>query len=160
MVTIIEKRTVVIAGMVAVLIVLAVLPGCKKQSEPGGSSESRPAEPKTEKAVSEPVAQQPAVTGSGKGFRILYAGRPGSDREKDFVSFLRKHFDVVQTGNLETFKEAETQGFDVTLLDWDAGGLKGRPCPEVSESFSRPVVTIGVPGAEICSQWRLKTGYL
>jgi hypothetical protein len=91
--------------------------------------------------------------------RILYAGRPGSDREKEFVGFLKKYFDVVQTGNLETFKEADTQGFDVTLLDWDSGQIHG-PKPKVSESFSRPVVTLGVPGGLICRQWRLKTGYL
>jgi hypothetical protein len=91
--------------------------------------------------------------------RILYAGRPGSDREKDFVGFLKKYFDVVQTGNLETFKEADTQGFDVTLLDWDWNDLQG-PRPTVSESFSRPVITIGVPGGLIGRQWRLKTGYL
>ncbi|OHB65489.1 MAG: hypothetical protein A2Y77_11055 [Planctomycetes bacterium RBG_13_62_9] len=91
--------------------------------------------------------------------RILYAGRPGSDREKDFVDFLKKYFDVVQTGNLETFREADTQGFDVTLLDWDWNELRG-PRVTVSENFSRPVITIGVPGGMICRQWRLKTGYL
>jgi hypothetical protein len=94
-----------------------------------------------------------------RGLRILYAGRPGSDREKDFVGFLRKYFDVVQTGNLETLKESDMQGCDVTLLDWDCGEIRG-PRLAVSESFSRPVVTLGVPGAMICRQWRLKTGYL
>jgi hypothetical protein len=91
--------------------------------------------------------------------KILYAGRPGSDREKDFVGFLKKYFDVVQTGNLQTFKETDTQGFDVTLLDWDWNDLRG-PNPAVSPSFSRPVVTLGVPGGMICRQWRLKPGYL
>jgi hypothetical protein len=91
--------------------------------------------------------------------KILYAGRPGSDREKDFVGFLKKYFDVVQTGNLETFKETDTQGFDVTLLDWDANVLEG-PYPKVSEGFARPLITLGVRGGLICRQWRLKTGYL
>jgi len=100
----------------------------------------------------------PAAPELGK-LRILYAGRPGSDREKDFVGFLKKYFDVVGTGNLETFKETDTQGFDVTLLDWDWNELQG-PRPTVSESFSRPVVTIGVPGGLIGRQWRLKTGYM
>ena len=96
---------------------------------------------------------------SNRSLRILYAGRPGSEREKDFVAFLRQHFDTVQTGNLEKFQEADTQGFDVTLLDWDWNELKG-PRPSVSAGFSRPVVTLGVPGGLICRQWRLKTGYL
>ena len=96
---------------------------------------------------------------SSNGLRILYAGRPGSDREKDFVAFLREHFDVVQTGDLRRFKESDTQGFDVTLLDWDNDVLEG-PWPQVSEGFSRPVITLGVAGGGICQQWRLKTGYL
>jgi hypothetical protein len=91
--------------------------------------------------------------------RILYVGHAGSDREKDFVGFLKKYFDVVQTGNLQTFKETDTQGFDVTLLDWDWNDIKG-PKPTVSQGFSRPVITIGVPGGMICRQWKLKTGYL
>jgi hypothetical protein len=90
--------------------------------------------------------------------RVLYAGRPGSGREKDFVSFLKKYFEEVQTGNLETFNETDTQGFDVTLLDWDANVLEG-PDPGVSASFARPVVTLGVRGGLICREWRLKTGY-
>jgi len=94
-----------------------------------------------------------------RSLRILYAGRPGSEREKDFVGFLKKYFDVVQTGNLQTFQEADTQGFDVTLLDWDWNEFKV-PRPKISESFSRPLITLGVPGGLICSQGRLKTGYL
>jgi len=94
-----------------------------------------------------------------RGLKVLYAGRPGSDREKDFVAFLKEHFDTVRTGNLQTFKETDTQGFDVTLLDWDANEFKG-PRPRLSESFSRPMITLGVPGGLIASQWRLKTGYL
>jgi hypothetical protein len=94
-----------------------------------------------------------------RNLKILYAGRPGSDREKDFVDFLKKYFNVVQTGNLETFQEADTQGFDVTLLDWDRIDFEG-PRPKVSEGFSRPIMTLGVPGGVLCQAWRLKTGYL
>jgi len=94
-----------------------------------------------------------------RSLKILYAGRPGSSREKDFVDFLVEYFDVVRTGNLQTFTESDTQGFDVTLLDWDANDFNG-PKPAVSASFSRPIITFGVPGGLISSQWRLKTGYL
>jgi hypothetical protein len=94
-----------------------------------------------------------------RSLKILYAGRPGSDREKDFVAFLKKHFDMVRTGNLETFQEADAQGFDVTLLDWDFNVFEG-PCPALSEDFSRPVITLGVHGSMLCSRWRLKTTYL
>ena len=94
-----------------------------------------------------------------RSLKVLYAGRPDSDREKDFVAFLKKHFDVVRTGNARTFREADTQGFDVTLIDGDWTGFH-EPRPEVSESFARPVMTLGAPGALLCSSWRLKTGYL
>jgi hypothetical protein len=94
-----------------------------------------------------------------RSLKILYAGRPGSEREKYFVAFLQKHFDTVQTGNLETFQEADTRGFDVTLLDWDWNEFEG-PKPVISEGFSRPIMTLGVPGGLICDRWRLKTGYL
>jgi hypothetical protein len=106
-------------------------------------------------------AQSQAAPAAGEvsKLRILYAGHPGTDREKDFVGFLKKYFDVVRTGDLATFKEADTQGFDVTLLDWDINEFKG-PRPRLSQNFSRPVMTLGVPGGLISLQWRLKTGYL
>jgi len=103
---------------------------------------------------------QPApAAGELSKLRILYVGHGGSDREKEFVAFLKKYFAVVQTGNLPTFQEADTAGFDVTLLDWDTNEFKG-PRPKISETFSRPMITLGVPGGLIASQWRLKTGYL
>jgi hypothetical protein len=93
-----------------------------------------------------------------RSLKILYAGRPGTDREKDFVGFLKRYFDVVRTGNLKTFKEADAENFDVTLLDWDWNAFE-EPGPEISETFSRPVVTLGVAGALMCRNWRLKTAY-
>jgi len=108
---------------------------------------------------SQAQSPSPPAAGEVSKLRILYAGRPGSDREKDFVGFLKQYFDVVQTGNLETFQEADTRGFDVTLLDWDVPVLKG-PCPAFSDGFSRPVITLGVHGSMICSRGRLKMTYL
>jgi hypothetical protein len=98
-------------------------------------------------------AREPAPV--NRSLKILYAGRPGSDREADFVAFLQQQFDVVRTGNLETLREADLQGFDVTLLDWDGNVFAG-PCPQFSESFSRPVITLGVHGSMICSRLQLK----
>jgi len=138
-----------------ILLALAALPGCKKQGEP--------VEPAP--APSEPNAQMPAVeteavdADADKDFRILYAGHPGSEREGDFIQFLRRHFGTVETGDLEKFAEAQCDGFDVTILDYDGEGFEA-PRPRISEQFSRPLVTVGVPGGLMCSQWRLKTGYL
>jgi len=109
-------------------------------------------------ARSRAQSQSASPTGEVSKLRILYAGRPGSDREKGFVTFLQEHFDTVRTGDLRTFQEADTRNVDVTLLDWDWNELNG-PRPRLSESFSRPVMTLGVPGGVICDNWRLKTGY-
>ena len=124
-------------GVVSVALLVVLLAGTWSRAQ----SESAPAETERSK------------------LRLLYAGRPGSDRERDFVGFLKQYFDVVQTGNLQTFKEADTQGFDVTLLDWDWNATTG-PRPRVSATFSRPVMTLGVPGGFMCRQWKLKTGYM
>lgn len=124
------------------LLLLGVLWGCKGKNLPDSQS-------------------GPTDTGSkaARGLRILYAGHPGSPREKDFVGFLRAHFAVVETGDLAAFNGSQSDGFDVTLLDYDGDGFKA-PRPRLPEGFSRPILTIGVPGGLMCSQWRLKTGYL
>jgi len=95
----------------------------------------------------------------GRPLRILYAGHPGSEREKDFVDFLGGYFGPIETADLKTFRQSQCDDFDVTLLDYDGDGFKA-PRPHISSDFSRPIVTIGVPGALMCSGWRLKTGYL
>ena len=92
--------------------------------------------------------------------RILYAGRPGSDREKDFVGFLKKYFDVVETGNLETFKETDTQGFDVTLLDWDWNDLQRSASDGLPELLPSGHDPRSSGRADRVRSGALKTGYL
>ncbi len=91
--------------------------------------------------------------------RILYVGHPASDREKDFVRFLTEHFRQVRTDDLANFKEKQTEGFDVIILDYDGDGFK-TPRPRLSSEYVRPTVTVGVTGALICGSMSLKTGYL
>ncbi len=91
--------------------------------------------------------------------RILYVGHPGSEREGDFVEFLREHFVLVETGDLAKFREGQTEGFDVTILDYDGDGFES-PKPGLSREYSRSTVTVGVVGAFICDSAQLKTGYL
>jgi len=100
----------------------------------------------------------PAVAEMGK-LRLLYVGHPGSDREKDFAQFLGQHFATVKTGDLKAFTDKDADGFDVTILDYDGDGFKA-PRPKVSLGFSHPLVTVGVAGGLMCSQWGLKTGYM
>lgn len=90
--------------------------------------------------------------------KLYYAGKPGSEREKDFVAFLREHFSDVQTGDFAAFTGQQADGFDVVLLDWDGDAFKG-PHPVIAPDYARPTVTIGVAGAFVCSARGLKTGY-
>lgn len=91
--------------------------------------------------------------------RIVYAGHPGSAREKDFVQFLAKYFTEVKTADLATFRDKQAEGFDVVILDYDGDGFKS-PRPNLSKSYSRATVTVGVVGAFICGSRGLKSGYL
>lgn len=86
-----------VAGLI--LLVLTASWGCKREEPPASQPGSAAAYPESNRAL-----------------RILYAGRPGSEREKDFVAFLRQNFDTVKTGDLGKFEEADAQGCDVTLL--------------------------------------------
>lgn len=161
------KRTSVICGGFAVLLVLFWLGGCKKQSEPAPTAPGAPNRTTTP-APNEPNRGMPMPAGAnepnaqadaGGDLRILYAGHPGSEREADFVQFLRQHFGTVETTNLEGFAKSECEGFDVTLMDWEWNDFEG-PRPVRAEMPSGPVVTLGVPGGLICRGWQLKTGYL
>ncbi len=91
--------------------------------------------------------------------RVLYAGHAGSAREKEFVDFLGEHFRQVQAVELLSFKPAQADGFDVVVMDYD-GDLFKTHFPQLPRSYARATVTVGVPGALICSGLRLKTGYL
>ncbi|NQV32518.1 MAG: hypothetical protein HQ515_07480 [Phycisphaeraceae bacterium] len=91
--------------------------------------------------------------------KLLYAGHPGSDREKDFVGFLEKHFVHVETCDLKGFKQSQSKGFAVTLMDYDGDGFKA-PRPSVRREYEGSLMTVGVIGAFICGNLQLKTGYL
>lgn len=90
---------------------------------------------------------------------ILYAGLPNTDRAKDFVGFLKKHFKQVETTDYTTFTGNYTSDFDVAIIDHNGIGFR-TPRPNISRQYSRATVTMGVPGAFICSNLSLKTGYL
>src|SRR5436309_1779294 len=64
------------------------------------------------------VPSPTAPDGGPIDLRVLYAGNPGSDRERDFTSFLGRHFARVGTTDYERFKEADAQGYDVVIFDW------------------------------------------
>jgi hypothetical protein len=91
--------------------------------------------------------------------RVLYAGKPGSDREADFKRFLEENITKVGTGDFEKFKPADADDYDVVIFDWPStyprnedgtidsanlDGMKMPTAPELGENFDRPAVLIGV----------------
>lgn len=136
---------------------VAISGGCKKKEQPEEARQAVPAEETQQVSASEKIDK--ADISEKFNLRILYVGHPDSAREKDFVNFLTKQFKAVETADLKDFNEGQTDGFDVTILDYDGDGFKS-PRPNISRNFSRPMFTVGVAGALMCSRWRLKTGYL
>ena len=96
--------------------------------------------------------------------RVIYFGHPQTPRAKDFVGFLEKHFSKVGQGDLDTFRESDAAGYDVTLLDYDELKVVNNriqmPKTVVSKQYIRPTVTIGAMGALVSQQLGFQTGYL
>ncbi|UCG57041.1 MAG: hypothetical protein JSU70_19525 [Phycisphaerales bacterium] len=162
-----KYRITYIALAVLLVGLLSGLSGCRKKDQPQETQRPSPVESK--ESIPDQVDSRRLVpapersyepNASGKiDLRILYAGHPDSEREKDFVEFLTKNFKAVEMADLSDFDESFTKDFDVTILDYDGDGFKAPRCRDLS-GLSRPVVTVGVPGALMCSGWQLKTGYL
>ncbi len=96
--------------------------------------------------------------------RVIYFGHPQSARAKDFVGFLGQHFTQVGQGDLDTFRESDAAGYDVTILDYDELKVVNNriemPKKMVSRQFARPTITLGATGALVSERLGLKTGYL
>ena len=103
------------------------------------------------------IEPKTAVEPEGKfDLKIFYAGHRGSDREKEFVAFLKKHFAHVETGDLGKFDGSQADAVDVTILDYDGTA----PEPSIPEDYTAATITMGVAGAKICSSLGLATGYM
>ncbi len=96
--------------------------------------------------------------------RVIYFGELETARGKDFLNFLRSHFENVGSGQLSAFREETTAPYDVVILDY--GELKvsnnriEMPPNPVRRGFKRPTITVGATGALISERLGLKTGYL
>ena len=101
---------------------------------------------------------------------VLYAGHPGSARERDFLTFLRGQVRNAAATDYRTFTADRARGFDVILFDWtsiyprdqegrvaaDAGGLDIPAPPALSMDFDRPAVLIGQAGGSVAEALGLK----
>jgi hypothetical protein len=120
------------------------------------------------------VLGQPSRAGEPIALNVLYAGNPGSDREKDFTTFLGKAFAKVGTTDYRAFKEDDARGYDVVILDWtsiyprdDQGklkqgssGLNSPAPPKLSSTFDRPIILIGAAGGFATMPSQLKINWL
>jgi hypothetical protein len=120
------------------------------------------------------VLAEPAGAGERFPLAVLYAGNPGSDREKDFAAFLGKSFDKIGTTDYRTFKQDDAKGYDVVILDWtsiyprddqgkmkkDFAGLNSPKPPTLSETFDRPTILIGAAGGYATQRLSLKINWL
>ncbi len=140
-----------------ILAAAITLIGCRK-SQPD-EAEQTAQTPKTENNTPRTENEVLALPGGAINLKILYAGRPGSDREKDFVAFLSKHFAQVTTGDLAEVNDARAAAVDVVIFDYD-GKSSDAPMPDISDDYSVPTITLGVVGANISSELGLATGYM
>jgi len=136
---------------------LAISGGCKKKEQPEDTQQAVSTEETKHISASDKIDE---VDVSEKiELRILYAGLPNTERAKDFVEFLAKHFKQVETTDYNTFTEDKTDGFDVTIIDYDGQDTRA-PLPSISREYSRATITVGSPGADLGNRLSLKTGYL
>lgn len=118
------------------------------------------------------AADAPTTAGEGgpevvkSPLRVLYAGKPESDREADFVAFLTERFATVKTGDYEKFVPEDAEEFDVVIFDWpsiyprdeqgkidwkDETMHQPKP-PAIDGKFARPAILIGGAGGGLSHQ--------
>ena len=147
--------------LILLLALVFTLSACKKKQSPQARDETQ-----IDSVKSVTQSQPPQIiTGSKIPLRILYVGLPDTERQKDFVSFLSGNFTEVKTAGLDTFTEEQTRDSDVIILDKDGiqwGSRGGNPLRDlqVSAQYSRPTLSLGIPGAFWTDRMRLKTGYM
>ena len=102
--------------------------------------------------------------------KVLYAGNPGSSREQDFQTFLKKHFVQVDTTDYQKFTGDRAKGFDVVIFDWtsiyprdqdgkikkEINALNMPTSPELTEQYGRPTIMIGAVAGSVGKSLRLK----
>ena len=89
---------------------------------------------------------------------VLYAGFPGTPRERSFVKLLGSAFARVETIELEKLNSTSAESFDVIVADWSERFEEGRFVgPQGFENrlgreFTRPIVMVGAIGGRLPEQ--------
>lgn len=116
------------------------------------------------------LAANPTWADEPVDLKVIYAGNPGSDREKEFAGFLGKHFANVGTTDYQKFREDEAKPYDVVIFDWtsiyprDEDGkipekltaLNSPTAPKLSGEYDRPTILIGAAGGYVAMPLKLK----
>lgn len=145
-------------AVILLLGVLFALQVFKKKESPPTQQETQDASVKSDDLQ--------MTAGDKIPLKILYVGLTNTIRQKDFVSFLSDNFTEVKTADLYAFKEEQTNNSDVIILDKDgiqwANRGDGKPLMDypVSNQYSRPTISMGIPGAFWADRMGLKTGYM
>ena len=135
---------------------LLAIPLCWGCGEKGPGPESQQQSNTVETTIK---TVQPIVSSSKIPLRVLYVGLPDTERQKDFVTFLGKHFSQIDTADYDAFTEGQTKDCDVAIFDKD--GLEWKPLDiNVSSEYSRATVSLGVPGAFRVRRVSQNMGYM
>jgi hypothetical protein len=121
-------------------------------------------------AGTEPVAaQDPAQK---IDLKILYAGKPGHPRTKDFEQFLGKTFTEVGTVELESLDQKAASKYDVVIVDSPSiyeeapASRPDRPAgrlpeaPDLTTDFTKPTILIGAGGGMVLGRLRITLQWL
>jgi hypothetical protein len=120
------------------------------------------------------LASQAVCAAEKIDVKVLYAGKPGDARTKDFVAFLQRHFVRVSETDYEKFNPDEAKGFDVVIFDWpsiyprDKDGkiapkltsLNQPKPPKLTEDFDRAAILIGAAGGFVTMPLRTRINWL
>ena len=103
--------------------------------------------------------------------RVVYVGKPGGDRARQFAEFLAGHFARAEVADRDRLDPATVAAADVVVLDWSQSDVQadGRlefPYPDRSlksplgprASWTRPTVLIGSAGHLLAACWQVHGG--
>jgi hypothetical protein len=94
--------------------------------------------------------------------RVLYLGKPDTDRANEFRDFLEPNVRVISVADRDQFKPGDADGFDVVLLDWPQTGvgldtLQLNPLGKRSQ-WHKPTVLLGSAGLLTAVSWQVRGG--
>lgn len=103
--------------------------------------------------------------------RIVYVGKPESDRARQHVAFLNGHFARVEAVDRDRLDPAATAAADVVILDWSQADAHGNgpiefPYPSRGlksplgprGAWTKPTVLIGSAGHLLAACWEVHGG--